>query len=291
MHKTPVIMVSALSAALAGGAVGQPAPAAAPAGEAEAAGEGSSALEATYERRELAGFPLMVSREFATEDPELLERVLLQLEADLDEVCAVVPGPALAALRRTTVWVELQGAVVEGGMSGRGMCCHWSADWLASAGLPREKAGGVEIVNAADFLEWRRSQPYMTLHELAHAYHRMLGADLPEIVETYGAAMEAGIYEGVGRNSVPAGETVRAYAATNHFEYFAELSEAYFALNDFVPYTRSQLAAMDPAGLAMVERLWSLPAEEIADKMKAAGVADAGVDEIEMDEAGMNEAP
>lgn len=270
------MVLIALCAGLSGVAAAQPAPAAgaAVAGEAEAAA-GRPSLEAVYERRELAGFPLMVSREFVAEDPELLARVLLQLEADLDEVRAMIPGPALAALRRTTVWVERQGAVVEGGMSGRGMCCHWSADWLESAGLPREKAGGVEIVNAADFLEWRRSQPYMTLHEFAHAYHRMLGADLPEIVETYRAAAEAGIYEGVGRNSVPAGEGVRAYAATNHHEYFAELTEAYFALNDFVPYTRAQLAAMDPAGLTMVERLWNLPAEEIAAKMAAAGTIEA----------------
>ncbi|MFG0260141.1 MAG: hypothetical protein ACF8LK_07280 [Phycisphaerales bacterium JB041] len=228
-------------------------------------------LADVYEPRELLGFGLMVSREFASERPELLDRLLLQLEADLDEVVHLLPEPALAAVRRTTIWVELRGAV-NSGMSGRGMCCHWSADWLESVGLPREKAGGVEILNPDDFLAWRRTQPYMVLHELAHAYHRMLGPDAPEIVGAYEAAMEAGLYDEVARNSVAAEKTVRAYAASNHHEYFAELTEAYFALNDFAPYTRTQLAAVDPEGLAMVERLWTLPAEEIAARIEAAGM-------------------
>ncbi|QKK09461.1 MAG: hypothetical protein HND58_15690 [Planctomycetota bacterium] len=228
-------------------------------------------LAEVYESRELLGFGLMVSREFVRERPELLDRVLLQLEADLDEVVHLFPEAALAAVRRTTIWIELKGAT-NGGMSGRGMCCHWSADWLESVGLPREKAGGVEILNPEDFLAWRRTQPYMVLHELAHAYHRMIGPDLPEIVGAYEAAMEAGLYDEVARNSVEGDKTVRAYAATNHHEYFAEVTEAYFALNDFAPYTRKQLAAVDPAGLAMVERLWTMSADEIAERVAAAGM-------------------
>ena len=235
------------------------------------AGDGAVSLAERYESRELLGFGLMVSREFVAERPALLDRVLLQLEADLDEVVHLLPEAALAAVRRTTIWIELRGAT-NGGMSGRGMCCHWSADWLESVGLPREKAGGVEILNPDDFVIWRRTQPYMVLHELAHAYHRMIGPDLPEIVGAYEAAMEAGLYDEVARNSVEEDKTVRAYAATNHHEYFAELSEAYFALNDFAPYTRKQLAAVDPAGLAMVERLWTMSADEIAERIAAAGM-------------------
>lgn len=244
-----------------------PSPDARPAERAEAP---APSLDSLYERRQLCGFPLMISREFGDEQAELLDRVLLQLEADLDEISLIVPGAALGALRRTTIWIELQGAVIEGGMSGRGMCCHWSADWLESAGLPREKAGGVEIVNPRDFLEWRRTQPYMTLHELAHAYHRMLGPDLPEILAPFRLAEEAGLYERVGRNSVGVDEKVRAYAITNHHEYFAELSEAYLALNDFEPYTRAQLEKLDPAGFAMAHTLWNLSPDEIAERIGAA---------------------
>lgn len=274
-HSMPPLLLSCVSAAVVLGQEAPPASADAPeATDARPTAElATPALDSIYEARELAGFPLMVSREFATNDPELLARVLLHLEADLDEVAHLVPGPALAALRRTTVWVERQGASNEG-MSGRGMCCHWSAEWLASNGLPREKAGGVEIVNPGDFLDWRRNQPYMTLHELAHAYHRMLGVETPEIVRAYRAAMDAGLYDAIDRNTVPLGESVKAYAATNPQEYFAEVSEAYLALNDFAPYTRAQLASLDPAGLAMAETLWSLTAEQIAARIAQTGLVE-----------------
>lgn len=264
------VMMSAAACAQNSSVTDTPAPEAPAATSAVEASPDESVL-AQYEHREMLGFALMVNRGFIDTEPAMLDRVLLQLEADLDEITHILPEPALAAVRRTTIWVELQGAK-NGGMSGRGMCCHWSADWLESVGLPREKAGGVEIVNAEDFLAWRRTQPYMLLHELAHAYHRMIGPDLPEIMEPYKAAIEAGLYDEVGRNSVPTDDTVKAYAATNHHEYFAELSEAYFALNDFVPYTRSQLAALDPIGLAMVEKLWNLSAAEIETHIEEAGM-------------------
>jgi hypothetical protein len=34
-------------------------------------------------------------------------------------------------------------------------------------------------------------------------------------------------------------------------------------LNDFYPYTRRQLAALDPEGLKLMERVWNLSASEI----------------------------
>jgi hypothetical protein len=264
-----MLLAGCLVAAAACGQAG-PAPTA---GEAATDLAGTDTPDSVYEQRSLAGFTLMVNRGFITDDPALLARVMLHLEADLDEITHLVPAPSLAALRQTTIWVELQGLATDG-MSGRGLCCHWSAEWVTSHGMPAEKAGGVEIVNAEDYVRWHTTQPYMLLHELAHAYHRMLGAETPEIVDAYKAAMEAGIYAEVDRNSAVPGEKVRAYAATNHHEYFAEVSEAYLALNDFAPYTRSQLGAMDPRGLSMAETLWNLAAGDIAARMTATGLVD-----------------
>lgn len=227
----------------------------------------------SYESRRLAGFSLMIHRDLIGDEPALLDRILIRLTDDLDEITHLVPAPALAALRQTTFWIELQGATNEG-MSGRGLCCHWSEEWVVAHGLPREKTGGIEIVNPHDYLAWRSSQPYMILHELSHAYHRMLGPDMPEILEPYNAAMDAGLYAEVARNTLPLGESVKAYAAVNHHEYFAEVTEAYFALNDFAPYTRPQLAEFDPAGLEMAETLWSLSTEQIAERLTKTGLVD-----------------
>lgn len=60
---------------------------------------------------------------------------------------------------------------------------------------------------------------------MAHAYHDMiLGFNFMPIIDTYENAMNSGKYQNVKRTKLPDG---KAYAATNHKEYFAELNEAY----------------------------------------------------------------
>jgi hypothetical protein len=162
------------------------------------------------------------------------------------------------------IWIERQGTAPTA-RAGRGLCCHWSPAWLRANGELEAKAGGVEIMNPSDFLTWRRDQPYMLFHELAHAYHWQIGGLDQKIKDAFRAARERGLYEAVPRNSVGLDAPVRAYAATNDHEYFAELSEAYFALNDFFPFTRAQLASYDSEGLAMIERMWNLSETDIAD--------------------------
>ena len=247
-----MLVVLAVAMSMAGDLV-QPEAAAAPAY--------SEAIE-NYEARELRGFRLMVNRDLVAE-PALLEEVLVRLDYDLAEMEAFLPKAQLTAMREVTVWIERQGATVEGGMSGRGMCFHPSREWLTGHGLLAEKENGVEIVRAEDFAVWRRNQPYMTFHEFAHAYHWRLGFDDAAVKAAYDAAMEEGLYDAVDYNMAADGAPVRAYAASNEKEYFAELSEAYFGLNDFFPFTRRQLKQHDPRGFALMERVWGLSGQEI----------------------------
>ena len=216
-----------------------------------------------YEQRDLLGFRLMINHDLVDSEPELLDRVLLQLEHDIDQISSLVPQPQFDVLRASTIWIELQGSMAMGGRAGRGMCFHPSAQWLTNHGLLAEKEGGVEIIRAADYPQWRLNQPFMLFHELAHAYHWRLGFDHPEVKSAYEEAMKSGLYDSVDYNMSSNGEPVRGYAANNEREYFAELSEAYFGLNDYFPFTRRQLEAHDPAGLDMVRRLWSLPRDQL----------------------------
>lgn len=212
----------------------------------------------------LSGFSVRVADDLAA-DAELHEEVLDTLRADLDAVSGVLAAPALALLReRVAVWVERQGAVVPGGMSGRGMVFHPSAIWLRANGLDPARAGGVEIVNARDYLDWRDHQPSMVLHELAHAYHHLIGIDHPDIIEAYESARDAGLYDAVAYVLDPGGEGRRAYAMQNATEYFAELTEAYFGRNDYEPFDRAGLLGHDERGYRVIERLWNLDAEALA---------------------------
>jgi dipeptidyl-peptidase-4 len=93
------------------------------------------------------------------------------------------------------------------------------------------------------------------LHELAHAWHdQVLGFDHPGIRAAWEAAQARGNYESVLHVS---GKQRRHYALTNHKEFFAECSEAYFGTNDFYPFVRAELAQHDPGALEILEETWN----------------------------------
>lgn len=207
-----------------------------------------------YVPERIGRYEVRFNRELLERDPALADRVRLHLEADLDEIDHLFPARALERLSDIVIWVEHGGPEA---VNGRGMGVHWSTGWLREHGYLEEKVGCVEIASAQDFIDWRRTQPYMLLHEFAHAYHwRIRDRFPPELVAAYEKAKADGRYESTPhtRNRAPE----RAYAMTNVQEYFAELSEAYFALNDFYPYTRPHLEMHDPEALRAIEKAWNL---------------------------------
>lgn len=203
-----------------------------------------------YEARTVRGWAVLVHPEVLKHRPEA-DAALRELDGQLGRVAAAVPAGPLAELRKVRVWVEWE-AKPRGAAE-----FHVSAGYLAGHGYNPDKLLGVEINNARNFVGWsRRDQPWMALHELAHAYHfRVLGADHPGIAAAYKQAKDRRLYEKVLR----AGRTERAYALTNAGEYFAELSEAYFGRNDFYPFTRAELEKHDPAGFALMRETWGDP--------------------------------
>lgn len=139
---------------------------------------------------------------------------------------------------------------------------HPSESWLLENGYIPEKAKAVEIPNVIDFNYISTlNQPYVVLHELAHAYHdRVLDFYNLDILNAYQNALDKGLHRNVTLNSgngvfftVP-----EAYGLNNHIEFFAELTESYFGRNDFYPFNRAELAEYDSVGYAMIEKAWNL---------------------------------
>ncbi|MCA1963803.1 MAG: hypothetical protein LDL31_07655, partial [Prosthecobacter sp.] len=95
------------------------------------------------------------------------------------------------------------------------------------------------------------------VHELGHAYHKENWAEnQPDILAAWRHALEQKLYRDVNDDKgrvIPA-----AYALTNPLEYFAELTALYFARGNYAPFDRKGLRAYDPAGYAMIEKLWGL---------------------------------
>ena len=217
-------------------------------GAAKAPPPGAAGEAPTYTVRRIEGFSVHIRNDLFTSHKDLGDRALKLVSAKLYDITRVVPPKALAHLRKVHIWLERDNP--------KGMCAvyHPSPRWLTSHGQNPAKGRCVEIANAVRFLSWSNTQPSMVLHELAHAYHhQVLGYDNKDIQAAYKQAVASGRYEKV---LYADGTEKRAYAMNNQMEYFAELTEAYFGVNDFYPFVRAEIAKHDPRMHAVLRKVW-----------------------------------
>lgn len=176
-----------------------------------------------------------------------------EIESQLYRIARVVPDGPLGKLRQVTIWAKLDDPVTT--------CAayHPAAEWLREHKADVRMAKGVEIGNAANFVSWTYEQPWMLLHELAHAYHdRFLpkGFENDDLMAGFEAAVKSKKYESVRHWN---GSEACHYALTNPMEFFAESTEAYFGQNDFFPFVNAELKTFDPAAYTLLARLWGPP--------------------------------
>ena len=183
-------------------------------------------------------------------DDELGKRALRFLENKLADINAVVPEDRLQKLHAVTIVLDLTHGKL------RSMQYHPSADWLKEHGYSPDLAKCVHIPRAADLPTKRNinEQPWVILHELAHAYHdQVLGFDEPRIKEAYEKYKKSGRGE---KTLLYNGKRVKHYALTNQMEFFAEMTEAYFGVNDFFPFNRAELKEAEPAIFELLAHVW-----------------------------------
>lgn len=196
----------------------------------------------------IEGFTVLISPEVAARSAQRQD-LRAELEMQLLEISGLLPSSALEKLRKTRIWVEWK---AKGGSAAE---FHSSRVWLSANRYNPEKFNAVEINNVENFLAWSRQEHgSILLHELAHSYF----AALPEydrllVDMAYSSALDTGRYDSVSYHD---GSLVRAYALTDSSEYFAELTEAYFGLNDFYPFVRADISDHDPDGYAIMLRSW-----------------------------------
>lgn len=201
------------------------------------------------------GWKVLVNKRLHGEAQQTMrEQTIRALSDQLFRISRVMPSTALEKLRQVPIWIELEHP------KHPCMCYHPSPEWLRMNNMNPEKAGAVEIANCQNFLTWTVDQPWMVLHELAHAYHdRVVGSENAEIHEAYDNAVKSKSYDSVLHIR---GEQRRHYGLNNDFEYFAESTEAYFGTNDFYPFVRAEVRQHDPTMFDLLERLWGVPRPE-----------------------------
>ena len=191
-------------------------------------------------------------------DPALLEgehaeegaKALRMLGDHLNRIALLMDDERLEKLRGLEIWIEHHHPTLGA------MQYHPSRGWLVDNGHDPRLVKKVHIPRAGALISRGQllKHPAVVLHELAHAYHdQVLGFDHEGIKNAWDDAMEAGKYDKVLLFN---GRFVKHYATTNHKEYFAESTEAYFYRNDFYPFVRAELKEHDPTMHALMETIW-----------------------------------
>jgi hypothetical protein len=202
--------------------------------------------------RSIEGFRVRVDERLLPggADDEVGRAALAFLAAKLADVRIVVPADKLERLRQVTIVLDASCGDLHA------MQYHPSGDWLEANGYPRDLEKCVHLPRAADVATRRNvnEQPWVVLHELAHAYHdQVLGFDEPLIL----AAWEAFKADGRAQTTLLFdGSRTKHYGLTDEKEFFAEMTEAYFGSNDFQPFNRAELKTDYPAIFTLLTDIW-----------------------------------
>ena len=205
--------------------------------------------------RKLEGWTIRVDdRLLSGPDEALGTKALRFLEGKLSDITVVLPAEKLKKLQSVAIVLDLS----HGKLSS--IQYHPSAGWLKGNGYSADLAKCVHIPIAAQLATKRNinEQPWVILHELAHAYHdQVLGFDEPRIREAYEK------YKKGGRGDATLlynGKRVKHYALTTPMEFFAEMTEAYFGVNDFFPFNRGELKEAEPEIYELLAGIWEAAA-------------------------------
>ncbi|HWB14567.1 MAG TPA: sialate O-acetylesterase [Pirellulales bacterium] len=202
--------------------------------------------------REIEGWKVRVDDRLLGDSPDAAmgARALGFLEAKLAEIKAVLPAERLADLQEVTIVMDLNCGDLGA------MQYHPGAGWLEDHGFPPDLAKCVHIPKAAD-LPTRRNineQPWVVLHELAHAFHdQKLGFEEPRIKAAYEKFKASGHGDAALLYN---GKRVKHYGLTNQMEFFAEMTESFFGVNDFFPFNRAELQEAEPELFRLLTEVW-----------------------------------
>jgi hypothetical protein len=205
---------------------------------------------ASHTTQTIEGWTVHIDDRLLNEGKALGERATRILANRLFAMKLVVPAEKVRRLQQVPIWLDqTHGAL-------KSMQYHPSAQWLKENGYDIALAKCVHIPDAAYFssTEIQFQQPWAVLHELAHAYHdRVLGFESAEIKTAWEKFRDGGKYASVPHMN---GRMRPHYGLTNQMEFFAEMTEAYFGMNDFFPFNRAELQHAEPDLAALLARIW-----------------------------------
>lgn len=214
-----------------------------------------------YVGRPAGGWKIWLERELAAQHAELAGRALGRLDAKLRELLRLLPAHTHARLQRLPIFLMLGKEAQAGGRDSGAEYFQPHAPEHRAQLDPRWSSALV-VYSTRNYTaitdEWALR---VLIHEFAHAWQLEQWAEKqPDILAAWENAVARRLYEGV--RDVTGGRLDRAYASRNQLEYFAELSCAYFLSGEYEPFDREALRCRDPAGFAMIEKMWGVHAPQ-----------------------------
>jgi hypothetical protein len=205
--------------------------------------------------KKIEGFTFYLSDEAATEaEASKAERSPLEALAYECRLLEQILTPkAVDLLRRLPVFVNWDDRpALSNGRAGTALASYYggSQQQMVKEGKHPLQSRGVTIHSLKALTAQRQPKDdprvaCLLLHEFAHAVHdQLLGYDHAGIRAMYEQAMERKLYD---RDF---------YAATNHKEFFAETTCAFFDRLGHYPHTRDDLKKHDPVTYKTLEKVW-----------------------------------
>ena len=207
--------------------------------------------------RSIEGWTVRIDNRLLSDpDRDLGQRAIKLLSMRLADIVWTLPEDKVKWLRTVPLVLDkTHGGLVPAQY-------HPSAGWLRDNGYDPSLAHCVHIPDAAYFVAGKMSyeQPWAVLHELSHAYHdQVLGFDDQRIMKAWKAFVASGKYKLVPHMN---GRMREHYGLTNQKEFFAEMTEAYFGMNDFYPFNSIELKRAEPEIFKLLHEIWGkLPNE------------------------------
>ncbi len=218
-----------------------------------------SSTEDRFEIRNVEGWTVYINRDVPRQYPEQTARTFEHLKWELYQIKLAAPAVAVVNMQENNaIWVEYKEKV--------DLSYHPERSWLIENGytIPRDPHSFMSLSVKTHVGDSYR-HPFVVFHELAHGYDyyfigkgRAYGSK--ESQANYERMMKEGKYEKV---KIWDGRIGSHYGRTNRMEYWAESTEAYFAVNDIYPFVRAELREHDPNMARFIERYWGVEPEHV----------------------------
>jgi len=205
------------------------------------------ALTSGYQKRRIEGWTVHVSP-LLVEQKAYADEMCKLLRYKLHLVKRYMPGEAVGQLQKVPIWLERDNPAVSY------MTYHACPEKLKAAGQNPDKLHGVEIGNTARFRQWQGLQQFAVLNQLARAYYdRLPQTQARQIKDAWRRAVESGRYDSVLRFDA---KRVRHPALKDPLEFFAEMTESYYGVNDHFPFLQFETRQYDPETCRLLEKIW-----------------------------------